>query len=596
MASTNGVQGAPSNLTCTIDGLTSLYTSSGTEITGNYINSVGLTTAVSANVQLAAASSFIISDSAANPLFTSNSTATVIAHPQSTFVPVTGPDLINLTYLAVQLTGYIKALGGTQVQNLVLTMTGGSDSMRFVSFSGTTQLQINDSGSTVIYRAQSSFTPSTGNDLTNKTYVDGLVGGYIPYTGATTNIDINTRNFTTQYNKIDNSLIGCGVVTTSIATVGGTQNIFWRPNFVGPLYGWILSSEATLNPGVDLNIRIPYLYSDAITSSGTITASGAITSTSSNIVGFKGIFTNNLGTGPPSVGVNGGSGDHLILYPGGVAENPYSLGIDSYTLWLSASGNSVVSESLFNILFYSGQRARWKMNGDATTANLTSQQTYMNISDQAGNKLVSSANSLRLSTTSNGPILLSVNNGTSNSLIVSDTFCTLDDLNVRGTLGNVSGAIIRLGNATTLSSGYDAIQFVRVDSNPVLFCGENYFAPYASAVNGFVTGSQIGDMVLRVALGDAIRFSCNAGASSQLIINTNFKLADITNNNRIETAAGNLLYIYTNNATSLVVNPATTSFYASGNNVGYIGNNGYDQLYFSSLHKTPILNSYQETF
>jgi hypothetical protein len=228
------------------------------------------------------------------------------------------------------------------------------------------------------------------------------------------------------------------------------------------------------------------------------------------------------------------------------------------------------------------------MNGTATVANFTSQQTYMNISDQSGNKLVSSASSLLLSTSSNGPILLSVDNGTSNALIVSNTFCTLDDLNIRGTLGNVSGAIIRLGNATTLSSGYDAIQFVRVDSNPVLFCGENYFAPYASAVNGFVTGSQIGDMVLRVATGDAIRFSCNAGASSQLIINTNFKLADVSNNNRIESAAGNLLYLICNNATALVVNPAITSFYSGGNNMAYIGlQSGLDQLAFTRTTNNP---------
>jgi hypothetical protein len=568
-----------------------LYTSSGTEITGNYINSVGSTTAVSANVQLAAAASFIISDSAANPLFTSNSTATVLARAQSTFVPVTGPDLVNVTYLAAQLTGYIKALGGTQVQNLVLTMTGGSDSMRFVSFSGTTQLQINDSGSTVIYRGQSSFTPSTGNDLVNKTYADGVVSGYIPYTGALSDINIGVRNFTSQYNKIDNSFIGCSMITTSIATVGGTQNLYWRPNFVGPYYGWILSSEATANPGVDLNIRIPYLYSDAITSSGTITASGiisttssitasgSITSTSSNIIGFKGIFTNNGNYGPPSVGVNGGVGDHLILYPGGVSENPYSLGIDSYTLWLSASGNSSTSESLFNILFYSGQRARWKMNGNASTANLTSQQTYMNISDQSGNKLVSAANSLTLSTTSNGPILLSVNNGTSNSLIVSDTFCTLDDLNIRGTLGNVSGAIIRLGNNSTLSSGYDAIEFRRSNSNPVIFCADNYIVPYVSGIGSFIIGSQVGDMCFRVASGKSMRFSSNAGAYSQMTLGSFFTIGDLSNT-RVESASA-VLRLVVNNNNCIVIDQNITNFYASGTPFAYLGYyNTQDQLYF----------------
>jgi hypothetical protein len=192
------------------------------------------------------------------------------------------------------------------------------------------------------------------------------------------------------------------------------------------------------------------------------------------------------------------------------------LGIDSYTLWLSASGNSSTNESLFNILFYSGQRARWKINGDSTTGSFTSQQTYMNISDQAGNKLVSSANSLRLSTTSNGPIIFSVDNGTSNNFLVSSTFATGYNLNLMGTLGNVSGAILRFGNETSLGSGYDCIEFVRVDSNPCIRCGDNFIVPYASGVGSFVNDAQIGDMVIRVASGDSIRFTVNDGGSSLL--------------------------------------------------------------------------------
>jgi hypothetical protein len=616
MASTNAIQGPPSNLTNTIDGITSFF-SNGQQITGNYLNSITNTLGVNTTIFLDNGGSFIIRDTNGNAMIQIIDPigTTVFNRPQSSFSPVSSSDLVNLSYLnslvsayitsfgtttiqnkvfklsanpdsfvitdnannvlmsvnssgsvsvfsriqcsfspsassdliplsylQTQLTGYIKTLGGSQVQGLVLTMSGGSDSIRFVSFSGTTQLQIFDSGTTVILRPQSSFTPSTGNDLTNKTYVDGLGTGYVPYSGATTNIDINTRNFTTQYNKIDNSLIGCGVVTTSIATVGGTQNIFWRPNFVGPYYGWILSSEASLNVGVDLNIRIPYLYSDTITSSGTIsasgiisttssiTASGSITSTSSNIIGFKGIFENNLNTGPPSVGQFGGAGDHLILYRGGTSENPYSIGIDSYTLWLSASGNSVVSESLFNILFYSGQRARWKMNGTATTANFTSQQTYMNISDQSNNKVVSTLASLSLSTTSNTPIIFTTDGGASNNFLVQGTFATGYNLNLLGSLGPISGAILRFGNETSLGSGYDCIEFVRVDSNPVIRCGGNFIVPYASGAGSFVSGALIGDMILRTASGDSIRFTVNDGLSSALSIITN-SLVGIENPN-----------------------------------------------------------------
>ena len=42
-------------------------------------------------------------------------------------------------------------------------------------------------------KIQSSTAPSTGNDLVNKTYADGLVSGYVPYTGATTTLNLGAQ-------------------------------------------------------------------------------------------------------------------------------------------------------------------------------------------------------------------------------------------------------------------------------------------------------------------------------------------------------------------------------------------------------------------
>ena len=61
MASSNGIQGAPSNLTNTIDGLTTLY-SNGNEITGLYLNSEAPTTNVNTTIQLQNAGIFEIQD------------------------------------------------------------------------------------------------------------------------------------------------------------------------------------------------------------------------------------------------------------------------------------------------------------------------------------------------------------------------------------------------------------------------------------------------------------------------------------------------------------------------------------------------------
>jgi hypothetical protein len=510
-----------SNVPLGLDGLytgvfDSVIINGQTLILNDYIKKTGTTIEINNILKIASSGSIIIQDSLGNILFQTNSTSTNLSRPQSSFTPVLSNDLVNVAYITSQLSNYISYVNTSTILNKAFKLSPGSDSFAVLDNSNIVLFSVNSSGGiTLMSRAQSSYAPSIGNDLVNKTYVDSVVTSYVPYSGATNNVDLNTRTLT------------CGGITVN----------------------------------------------------GAISSNGSITSTSSNVGGFKGIFENNLLTSAPSVGLNGGNGDRLILYRGGVSENPYSIGINSYTMWLSASGNSLTDESLFNILFYSGQRARWKMNGSSTTANLTSQQSYMNISDQNGNKLVSSASSLLLSTTSNGPILLSVNNGTSNALIVSDNFTTLDDLNVRGTFGSTSGTIIRLGNNSTLSSGYDAIEFRRSNSNPVIFCSSNYIVPFTSGLGSFTVNAKVGDMVLRTASSNAMLFSVTAGASNQLVLDTRFKLADLSNT-RIESATS-LLYLVINNNNAQVLSTNTTTFYDSGAPMVYLGNpSGQDQLYF----------------
>ncbi len=67
---------------------------------------------------------------------------------------------------------------------------------------------------------------------------------------------------------------------------------------------------------------------------------GQITGVTS-LSGTTGLFgtiatTNNTNVGLPSVGVIGGTGDKLILAAGTASIYPYSLGINTNTLWYSA--------------------------------------------------------------------------------------------------------------------------------------------------------------------------------------------------------------------------------------------------------------------
>jgi len=95
--------------------------------------------------------------------------------------------------------------------------------------------------------------------------------------------------------------------------------------------GYINASTNLRENGVNLSSK--YL----LLSGGNMT--GQITGVTT-LNGTTGIFgtlqtTNNINQGFPSVGINGGNGDRLILYSGSVSTYPYSFGINTNELWYS---------------------------------------------------------------------------------------------------------------------------------------------------------------------------------------------------------------------------------------------------------------------
>jgi hypothetical protein len=80
--------------------------------------------------------------------------------------------------------------------------------------------------------------------------------------------------------------------------------------------------------------------------------------------------------------------------------------------------------------------------------------------------------------------------------------------------------VVRFGNYA--GGNYDNIQFMRGTGSgqyPNIRCQENYIAMYVSDAGGWVSDSQVGDLVIRVNAGENIRFS--TGSSSSLTIDTN---------------------------------------------------------------------------
>jgi hypothetical protein len=220
MASTNGLQGAPSNLTLTIDGLSTIF-SNGNVITGNYLNSNANTTNVNTQIQLQPGGQFDIDNSAGLSLFNINeiNSITTIARAQMSGAPVAGSDLCNKSYVDTQVGNPIQKTGTTTELNgnAVLSTVPGS-SFSFSDGSGNNLvvygqnntscytaggiwtvytsniptlalIQCQEStGITSFYNPQSSWAPSNFLDLTNKGYVDATIttvtSGYWQKTGS----------------------------------------------------------------------------------------------------------------------------------------------------------------------------------------------------------------------------------------------------------------------------------------------------------------------------------------------------------------------------------------------------------------------------
>ena len=146
MASSNGLQGAPSNLTLTIDGLSTIY-SNGNVITGNYLNSNANTTNVNTQIQLQPGGQFDIDNSSGLSLFNINeiNSITTIARAQMSGAPVSGNDLCNKNY--------VDLVGGNAIQK-VGTTTGLNGNAVLSSVSGSTFSFSDGSGNTLVVYSQ----------------------------------------------------------------------------------------------------------------------------------------------------------------------------------------------------------------------------------------------------------------------------------------------------------------------------------------------------------------------------------------------------------------------------------------------------------
>ena len=256
MASTNGLQGAPSNLTNTIDGLTYLY-ANGQEITGLYINSQTSTSAVNATIILDPAGQLQVQNSVLAPIFTINNTNITSMYQAFTNI-LTTPNInaygdLNLNISNNTLTSVVKIIDADGVD---LVRTG------YFAYGGTfgnKGLQLNSVP--LVVEA-------------------GITGTVLPETITDPNWE-QIRILNTNVADIFTSICCDGVGTYFITTDTTTNAITDKPNYAGRT-NFYLSPDQSTN------------FQGNINSNGTFTANGDLSALGTSVFSGISAFKNDL--------------------------------------------------------------------------------------------------------------------------------------------------------------------------------------------------------------------------------------------------------------------------------------------------------------
>jgi hypothetical protein len=137
----------------------------------------------------------------------------------------------------------------------------------------------------------------------------------------------------------DKIVLWPGTGTVQPYSIGVTSNALWHSVPTSGVHNWYTAgaSKMILDTSGQLGIgtAIPAYKLDV---TGTSHITGALYT--DNIVSFAN-GSANIGT--PALGINGSTGDKIVLWPGTASVYPYSIGISGSTLWYSAPTGSVHS-------------------------------------------------------------------------------------------------------------------------------------------------------------------------------------------------------------------------------------------------------------
>jgi hypothetical protein len=143
------------------------------------------------------------------------------------------------------------------------------------------------------------------------------------------------------------------------------------------------------------------------------------------------IATNANGTAAPSIGASGGSGDRIILFPGGT-DYPYAIGVNGGTLWNSAPSGTVFS-------WYNGGTVVMSLSSSTLTAPGLS-----------GGCISDSTTSTSRTTAASSAAVKAVND----RVVTSNGTFVPTGISIISTLQKQNNGVVNTNSTTTAGNGY----------------------------------------------------------------------------------------------------------------------------------------------
>jgi hypothetical protein len=167
--------------------------------------------------------------------------------------------------------------------------------------------------------------PRVQLDVQSKIYVGG-------------DVNVNTPQLGKYGGSGDRIILYSGDDTTHPYSIGINSAVLWYSAPVGTSHNFFINAVSILsiNPTV-------VTVNQSLTVNSTSFLSGNVGIGTASSTDFRLIVNGKVSvsgsTAAPSIGISGGLGDRIILFPGTAAQYPYSIGVNTSTYWFSCPSN-----------------------------------------------------------------------------------------------------------------------------------------------------------------------------------------------------------------------------------------------------------------